>query len=269
MSSRPSGLTWRTSFRASAKICRDHPNCRLTFECSKPITINDVLQRPMSKLKEGLRFIFFGKGLLSICSATAHTVMRSGPGRTSPISSCSCSLSRARIDMHDVRRMDWIPIPVLPSASWRFVLTRAATFISIQPIRPFSRASTRIILRTSAMRRPSGGHSGGSPAGANACAERSGGAGNASRPEAHRTADYRLYSPDHPNDLARRRQLQDGQRRISCVDSDLRVRGIDGLRVINSSVFPTVPSSNTNAPTIALRRKRGRYRLESWPTMPV
>ena len=58
----------------------DHPNCRLTFECSKPITINDVLQRPMSKLKEGLRFILFGKGLLSICSATAHTVMRSGPG---------------------------------------------------------------------------------------------------------------------------------------------------------------------------------------------
>jgi len=67
-----------------AKTCRNHPNCRLTFECSKPITINDVLQRPMSKLKEGLRFILFGKGLLSICSATAHTVMRSGPDKNQP-----------------------------------------------------------------------------------------------------------------------------------------------------------------------------------------
>ena len=27
----------------------------------------------------------FGKGLLSICSAKAHTVMRSRPGRRSPI----------------------------------------------------------------------------------------------------------------------------------------------------------------------------------------
>ena len=39
------------------------------------------------------------------------------------------------------------------------------------------------------------------------------------------------------------------------VDSELRVHGMEGLRVIDSSVFPTVPSSNTNAPTIALGEK--------------
>lgn len=36
------------------------------------------------------------------------------------------------------------------------------------------------------------------------------------------------------------------------VDSKLKVRGIKGLRVIDSSVFPTVPSTNLNAPTIML-----------------
>jgi choline dehydrogenase len=28
---------------------RDHPNTRLTFECSQPITINDVLRSPWLK----------------------------------------------------------------------------------------------------------------------------------------------------------------------------------------------------------------------------
>jgi choline dehydrogenase-like flavoprotein len=39
---------------------------------------------------------------------------------------------------------------------------------------------------------------------------------------------------------------------------------VDGLRVIDSSVFPTVPSSNTNAPTIALGEKGADLVLRSW-----
>ena len=39
---------------------------------------------------------------------------------------------------------------------------------------------------------------------------------------------------------------------MAVVDSVLRVHGIDGLRVIDSSVFPTEPNGNLNAPTIML-----------------
>jgi choline dehydrogenase len=39
------------------------------------------------------------------------------------------------------------------------------------------------------------------------------------------------------------------------VDPDLRVLGIDGLRVVDASVFPTVPRGNTNAPTIMVAEK--------------
>jgi choline dehydrogenase len=41
----------------------------------------------------------------------------------------------------------------------------------------------------------------------------------------------------------------------SVVDSELRVYGIEGLRVIDASVFPTLPSCNTNAPVIALAER--------------
>jgi choline dehydrogenase-like flavoprotein len=46
-----------------------------------------------------------------------------------------------------------------------------------------------------------------------------------------------------------------GNDEMAVVDLDLRIRGIDGLRVCDSSVMPRVPSSNTNAPTIMVGEK--------------
>ena len=41
----------------------------------------------------------------------------------------------------------------------------------------------------------------------------------------------------------------------SVVDSNLRVHGVAGLRVVDASVFPTVTSANTNAPTLMVAQK--------------
>ncbi|HEX7380694.1 MAG TPA: GMC family oxidoreductase N-terminal domain-containing protein [Nevskiaceae bacterium] len=43
--------------------------------------------------------------------------------------------------------------------------------------------------------------------------------------------------------------------REAVVDTRLRVYGVEGLRVIDASVFPSIPSGNTNAPVIAVAEK--------------
>jgi choline dehydrogenase len=53
-----------------------------------------------------------------------------------------------------------------------------------------------------------------------------------------------------------------GKDPMAVVDDELRVHGVQRLRVIDASVFPRITSGNTNAPTYVIAEKGARAILK-------
>ncbi|MBB1489501.1 choline dehydrogenase [Oceanospirillum sediminis] len=56
---------------------------------------------------------------------------------------------------------------------------------------------------------------------------------------------------------------------MAVLDSECRVRGVDNLRVVDSSIFPTITNGNLNAPTIMVAEKAADMILGQAPLPPA
>lgn len=75
-----------------------------------------------------------------------------------------------------------------------------------------------------------------------------------------------IESAYHPCGTARMGQGDDPD---AVVDTECRVIGLEGLRVVDASVFPTVPYGNINAPTIMVAEKAADLILGNAPLDPI
>ncbi len=244
----------------------DHPNTRLTFECSKPITINDVLQNPIAKVREGLKFGLFGKGLLSICSATAHLVMRTSPDEPRPdvklqLQPFSGKDRYARRPQDGLDAFSGFTVGVMGlrprSRGWTHIASAdPLVYPKIDPKYLDDPHDANVLLAgIKAVRSLTK-----FPALANLIVRET-------RPGPETTTDEQIL--DYIRETTQTTwhivgSCKAGIDDMAVVDPDLRVRGIGHLRVIDSSIFPTIPSSNTNAPTIALGERGAEMVLDSW-----
>ena len=48
---------------------------------------------------------------------------------------------------------------------------------------------------------------------------------------------------------------------MAVLDSRLRVRGVDALRVVDAGAMPTITSGNTNSPTLMMAEKTAAWIL--------
>lgn len=63
----------------------------------------------------------------------------------------------------------------------------------------------------------------------------------------------------HPSGTAKMGQAGDS---MAVVDHRLRVHGVQGLRVVDASVMPTLVSGNTNVPVIMIAERAAAFALE-------
>jgi choline dehydrogenase len=243
---------------------QDHLEVYFQFRCSQPITLNAKLG-PLAKLLIGTRWILFKDGL----------------GATNHFESCAFIRSKAGVEWPDIQ-YHFLPAAMRYDGNAAF--DGHGFQVHVGPNKPKSRGRLRIASpdpRTKPKVLFNYLKHEDDRAGFRACIRLSreiiGQAafdrfrGEEIQPGAQVTSDDGIdawirgnaESAYHPSCTCKIGAEADP---LAVLDPECRVRGIEALRVVDSSVFPTITNGNLNAPTIMLAEKaadaiRGRTPL--------
>jgi choline dehydrogenase len=231
---------------------QDHLILRLVYKCSKPITTNDDLRSFWGKARIGLKWAVFRRGPLAVGVMMGGLITRVTPDATRPdyqlfLSTVSADERGAKPHPFSGFTLNFYPMRPTSRGTVRI---RSADPLSA-PAMQFNYLSTdydrSMMLAGMKFTR--------NLAAARAFApyiEREYKPG----PSVKNDAEMLEYARNagttgfHPVGTCRM-----GSDAGAVVDPRLRVHGIEGLRVVDASVMPTLVSGNTNAATIMIAEK--------------
>jgi choline dehydrogenase-like flavoprotein len=231
---------------------QDHYSAPIKFKCSLPITVNDVMLSHVRKLKVGLQYYMFHNGPLAMISSPAALFARTRPELASPDIKCSVSpfsADRPQDGLHPWSGFTTIVYQLRPESRGeiRLKTPHAGDAPAVHPNYLATETDQRTIVDGLKLLRRLV---------ASPLMQRF--VESEILPGAEVEDDAQLL------DYARRRggtvyhptsTCKMGVDQLAVVDPQLRVVGLEALRVADASVMPTVVSGNTNAATIMIGEK--------------
>jgi choline dehydrogenase len=230
---------------------QDHLDCSIQYECTQPITLYSQ-SKPLAALKTGLQYMLLGTGLATGQGLESGAFLKSRPDLETPdlqfhfITALMYDHTRVKGDRHGFMTH----VCQLRPQSRGYITLKSADPLSapiIQPNYLEAEEDRRVMREGVKLAREVFAQAAFDPY-----------RGPELMPGAHVTKDDQLdafirktaETIYHPVGSAR--MGTDGE---SVVDPQLRVHGLEGLRVVDASVMPALVSGNTNAPTIMIAEK--------------
>jgi choline dehydrogenase len=238
---------------------QDHLQVRLVTRCAQRVTLNDILNHPVRRIMAGARYAAFRTGPLTIAAGTSGAFFKTNPRLASPdvqihflpfstdkmgeklhsFSGFSASVCQLRPESRGSLRIRSADPTAPPEIRINYLATETDRTAFVEGIKIL-----RKILAAPALK-------------PFVAEEVEPGPKISSDEEILNFCRQRGNTVYHPTSTCRM-----GNDPLAVVDQRLRVRGIEGLRVVDASIMPDLMSGNTNAPTIMIAEKASDMILE-------
>jgi choline dehydrogenase len=231
---------------------QDHLQVRVVMRCAKRITLNDIVNHPVRRIMAGAQYAAFRTGPLSIAAGTSGAFFKTSPRLATPdiqihflpfstdkmgeklhsFSGFSASVCQLRPESRGSLRIGSADPSAPPEIRINYLSTEVDRAANVEGLKIL-----RKILRA--------------PALSSYVVEEVDPGAKVSTDE--ELLDYfrrRGSTIYHPTSTCRM-----GSDALAVVDQRLRLRGIEGLRVVDASIMPDLVSGNTNAAVIMIAEK--------------
>ena len=227
---------------------QDHFYVRTFWRCKRPITLNDDMRSIFRRLSMGMKYLLWRTGPLTVAAGQAAVFTRTRPnlerpdaqiyfinfstdrrgGVLHPFPGFTLSVSQLQVESRGSVAIRSADPREAPEIRYNYLATERDRSVMVEGLKLIRRIATSPPLRDYIESEYQPG------------------------PSAQSDDDLLKYCRDtgvtvfHPTSTCSMGTV---------VDSHLKVRGVENLRVVDASVMPAVPSGNINAAVIAMAEK--------------